>query len=36
MDIKRLRLVYCGKPGVSSHSPWRYVFERIKTTAKMI
>jgi len=35
MDIKRLRLAYWGKPGVSSHIPWKYVIESLQT-AKMI
>ena len=26
MDIKRLRFVYCRKPGVSNHINWKYVF----------
>ena len=36
MDFKRLRLVYCRKPGVSSHIPWKYALESLQTTAKII
>jgi hypothetical protein len=37
MDIlQRLRLVYCGKPGVSSKTPCKYVLESKKTTAAKI
>ena len=36
MDVKRLRLVYCRKPGVSNQIPWKQVLESLQTTAKMI